>query len=557
MATSFVHSLHERGERTALVTPQGSVSYGRLATMADAIAKQICPSPALVVLEASATAAAVAAYVGCLRAGHSVILTDIGLSKEAWISRYPAHALICVEGGEAVVTHTGAQRPVLHPDLRVLLSTSGSTGSPKLVRLSNANLCANAASIAAYLNLTEDDRAITTLKFSYSYGLSVLNSHLAVGGSLLLSSRSVTEEAFWGQLHDGGANSFAGVPYTFETLHRSGALEHARGLRYVTQAGGRLAPHLIQHFAQLGAQRGWDFFVMYGQTEASPRMAYLPPALASEQPDAIGVAVPGGALYLVDADGAPIHTPGKPGELFYRGPNVMMGYAREANDLATPPGPDILATGDIATFDKDGLYRIVGRTSRFIKLFGLRISLDEVEATARALAPSAHVAGDDNGLAIALEDRDSSAVASLAANLANHLKLPVSCVQVNVWPSPPRLSSGKIDYPAILSAAHLTQPQVSEVHPPGSWLREYLRRTLLQARRILGLGGRWSSVSDLYEAILGTHVHASQTFTDLAGDSLSYVQVSLALEDWLGELPDNWEMLSIEELEGRRLVAAL
>ncbi len=174
----------------------------------------------------------------------------------------------------------------LHPDLALLLSTSGSTGSPKLVRLSHTNLRSNAASIADYLGLTPDDVAVSTLPLSYCYGLSVLTSHLLARASLLLSEDSVTTHSLWDLAARHGATSFAGVPHTFELLERSGRAEALpRTLRYVTQAGGRLDPADVRRWVRHGQARGFDFVVMYGQTEATARMAWLPPSLAAERPD--------------------------------------------------------------------------------------------------------------------------------------------------------------------------------------------------------------------------------------------------------------------------------
>ena len=224
----------------------------------------------------------------------------------------------------------------LHPDLALLLSTSGSTGSPKLVRLSHDNLRCNAASIADYLGLTPDDRAITSLPMHYCYGLSVVHSHLLVGAGLVLTDLSVVDECFWRLAEDAGATSFAGVPYTFEQLERSGFTERALpSLRYVTQAGGRMAPERVGRWRDHGRRSGWDLVVMYGQTEATARMAWLPPDRADAHPEAVGIPIPGGSFRLEPVD--EVDEPGV-GELVYAGPNVMQGYAVSAADLARGSG---------------------------------------------------------------------------------------------------------------------------------------------------------------------------------------------------------------------------
>ncbi|RYI97112.1 MAG: AMP-dependent synthetase, partial [Actinomycetales bacterium] len=229
-----------------------------------------------------------------------------------------------VEHDDAGWRRTAAPAPVLHPDLRLLLSTSGSTGSPKLVRLSRENLTSNAHAIADYLDLHGDDRAITSLPLHYCYGLSVLHSHLVRGAGVVLTDLSVVDECFWDLCRRARVTTLSGVPYTFELLHRSGFAEREPGsLRRVTQAGGRLRPEAVREYADTCATRGIDFFVMYGQTEATARMAYLPPALAAAHPDAAGIAIPGGHLRI---DSVP-DQPADVGEVVYSGPNVMLGYA--------------------------------------------------------------------------------------------------------------------------------------------------------------------------------------------------------------------------------------
>jgi acyl-CoA synthetase (AMP-forming)/AMP-acid ligase II len=189
--------------------------------------------------------------------------------------------------------------------------------------LSHTNLITNAAAIGDYLDIRETDRAATTLPMSYCYGLSVIHSHLLRGAGLILTDHSVVDDQFWTLFRRHRGTTFAGVPYTFELLERIGFdtmdLPH---LRYLTQAGGRLSPERVRRFAELGQRRGWQLFVMYGATEATARMAYLPPELAATRPTAIGRPIPGGSFSLEpvdDWDDDP-----EVGELVYRGPNVTV-----------------------------------------------------------------------------------------------------------------------------------------------------------------------------------------------------------------------------------------
>lgn len=281
--------------------------------------------------------------------------------------------------GAAVVwqcTGEGAYVHVAHPELALLLATSGSTGDAKFVRLSGANMLANACSIATYLGLAPGEIAIQSLPLHYSYGLSVLNSHLLAGATVALTSHSFIRPEFWRVVDGCRCTSFAGVPYMYETLHRLriNPAEH-NSLRTMTQAGGHLRVDFVRYFHEAAMNRGARFFVMYGQTEATARIAYVPPERLSEKYGSIGIAIPNGRLWLEVVDGEPAQQ-----QLFYSGPNVMMGYANGPADLAR--GDElggILATGDLAECDGDGYFRLTGRMARIAKLFGKRINLAGVE----------------------------------------------------------------------------------------------------------------------------------------------------------------------------------
>ncbi|MDP3491528.1 MAG: AMP-binding protein [Hyphomonadaceae bacterium] len=437
----------------------------------------------------------------------------------------------------------------LHPELRVLLSTSGSTGSPKFVKLSERNIWSNAESIATYLELTSKDRAATSLSFNYSYGMSVVNSHLMVGGSLLLTERSVSEPAFWREFEAAGATSFAGVPYTFELLRGTGdAWSRSSSLRYVTQAGGRLAPELVRHFTRLGVADGWRFYVMYGQTEAAPRIAYLPPEHADTHPDCIGVAIPGGELSLLDAAGRPISEAGVEGELVYRGANVMMGYALNSADLSTDETPPQLLTGDIALRNDQGLYRIVGRTSRIVKPFGVRINLDEMQDQIRETVPGAVCAGtDDRIVVLCPSPADASQVADLAQRLAAIYNLPLFLFHARAVDQVPMLSNGKTDLQAVLALADAEGMSTAEIGAAKTLWRRVAAAFGLPPRPQLAAT---QSVSAIFATYLEARpIEEESTFEALAGDSLSYVRTQLALEAYMGAPPVDWHQWSVADLE--------
>ena len=224
--------------------------------------------------------------------------------------------------------------PSPHPDLALLLSTSGSTGSPKLVRLSYENLLSNTMSICEYLKIIRADRPITTLPMNYSYGLSVINTHLYAGASIILTDQSYAQKTFWDLFKKNSATSFSGVPYTYEILKR---IHFERmelpSLKCMTQAGGKLSEELQRFFAEYAIKRNIDFYVMYGQTEATARMSYLAPKLAMEKLGSIGKAIPRGRFEIRDDQNNIINQPGVKGNLFYCGTNVFMGYADSINDL--------------------------------------------------------------------------------------------------------------------------------------------------------------------------------------------------------------------------------
>jgi acyl-coenzyme A synthetase/AMP-(fatty) acid ligase len=216
---------------------------------------------------------------------------------------------------------------------------------------------------------------------NYVYGLSIINSHFLVGATLLLTDKTLMQKEFWAFFKEAEATSFGGVPYTYEMLDK---LRFYRmdlpSLRTMTQAGGKITPELHEKFAKYAAEKGKHFVVMYGAAEATSRMGYLPPEKAVEKKGSMGIPIPGGKFFLLDADGKEITTPYTTGELVYEGKNVTLGYAECGDDLAKgDERHGRLETGDMAQFDEDGFYYIVGRKKRFLKIYGNRVNLDEID----------------------------------------------------------------------------------------------------------------------------------------------------------------------------------
>jgi acyl-coenzyme A synthetase/AMP-(fatty) acid ligase len=337
---------------------------------------------------------------------------------------------------------------VLHEDLALLMATSGSTGSPKLVRLSFRNIIKNAESIVQYLRITAKERAITSLPFNYSYGLSVINSHLRAGASLVLSNKTLTDKSFWQQIRDHQVTSFAGVPFSYEMLLklRFGQIEMS-SIKTLTQAGGRLGPIKMGQVQKICNEKGINFFPMYGQTEATARIAYLAPKDIETKLGSIGKAIPGGQLWLEGENGERIDTIGTIGELVYTGPNVSMGYAECPEDLALGDlNQGLLRTGDLARQDEDGYFFIEGRRNRFLKIFGIRVSLDAVEEITanKGLKCAAH--GVDDRLVLFVVESPQIDLNAVKAEMADSLSVHHSAVQVRFLPELPRLHTGKVDY---------------------------------------------------------------------------------------------------------------
>lgn len=360
-----------------------------------------------------------------------------------------AHGEHVLEGwGYTLLRRTGAAEHELFDELALLLTTSGSTGSPKLVRQSYDNVFSNAASIADYLALDASERPITTLPMNYTYGLSIINSHLLVGATVLLTERGPLEREFWTFFREQQATSFGGVPYTYEILERLRfRMMDLPSLRTMTQAGGKLPVDLHERFAAWAAEHGKRFVVMYGQAEATARMGYLPAERAIEKRGSMGIAIPGGTLELVDDDGSVIEGADVVGELVFHGPNVTLGYAERPEDLALgDERHGTLKTGDMARRDEDGFFYITGRKKRFLKVFGNRVNLDELD---RIVAHEfddleCTCAGTDDHVRIYLTDGARAEAVRHLLSERTHLNL--SAFETHVIERIPRNEAGKVLY---------------------------------------------------------------------------------------------------------------
>lgn len=330
----------------------------------------------------------------------------------------------------------------IHSDLKLLISTSGTTGSPKFVKLSEANLLANADSICAYLPIDSADVAPLNLPLYYSYGLSVLISNSICGGKIACINDDILSKPFWEKFEQFGFTSIAGVPFVYEMLDRIGFTKKTYpSLKYITQAGGKLHDKFVVKYGTYAKENNIDFFVMYGQTEATARLSYLAPQYTLTKTGSIGKPIKNGHFYI-DEEGS---------ELCYTGPNVSGGYATQLSDLAFFAPMPVLHTGDMARVDEDGFYYITGRLKRFVKLFGNRINLDEIEAFLSSSALDAKCAGyEDKHLYVFLTDTGTD-TKQLTDLINRAFKIHPTAIKAIFVEEMPLTSNGKVDYNKLIS----------------------------------------------------------------------------------------------------------
>ena len=432
---------------TALIAGEQALSFNQLV---DQFAQYLAPLKGkpkqLVAIEMDNSLSATLMYLACLDAGHVALLLDAKQTPEqktATIAHFQVN--YCYSSASGLAIHNESKH-ALADELALMLATSGSTGTVKYVCLSRRNIISNAQAIIEYLAISSNERAITSLPLHYSYGLSVLHSHLLAGASTVLTAESVMSKGFWQLMREQQISHLAAVPAQYQMLARL-KLEQMPlpALTTLTQAGGRLGDALAQHFATWAKNTQRRFFIMYGQTEATARIAYLHPEKAGTKPGCIGQVIPGGHLSLVGIDGELIHQPLQQGELVYQGDNVMLGYAHGVDELAHFTPADRLHTGDLAYLDNDGDFVICGRIKRIIKLQGVRFSLDELEQRLQqeVSADLVAVGEDEQLMVIATDEKSGHDIKQyLRLTFAIHPSL-VAVKQVDEFPL---LSNGKLDY---------------------------------------------------------------------------------------------------------------
>lgn len=349
---------------------------------------------------------------------------------------------------------TGYAPAKLYEDLAMLLTTSGSTGSPKLVRHRYRNLYANAENVAAFFGFNENDRSLIDLQLHYTMGLNVACSSLYAGATLIMTTKNVMDKQYWEYFKAQRVTNITGVPYTYEMLKKLRFfrmdLPH---LRIVAEGGGRLTDELFREVATYARDTGKQFFATFGTSETTARLAFLPPECALERIGSIGKAIPHGRLSLIDDDGSKIEQAEATGELVYSGENVTLGYALNAEDLLKgDERHGVYRTGDLAHRDADGFYYIIGRKSRFLKLFGFRVGLDESERLIRTqFGIECACTGNDERMLIFVTAPDMES--RIRKFMAEKTGILVSAFAVRQVAQIPKNEVGKILYSKLMEEA--------------------------------------------------------------------------------------------------------
>ena len=447
----------------AAIDAQGNeLSYGELCGFAEELRMAMSPR-SLVFIMAENNVGGIVWTIGSIAAKQVPLIlnahTEEGLFNNLMEIYKPAY--ICVplnsplvdkykvtkEAFSYILLSTDNEPCELHDELSHLLPTSGSTGSPKLVRHKYENIDAAALNISTFFELNEGERPLLVLPLYYTMGLSVVFSHLYVGATILITNQNMTDRAFWQFIKDEKATSFTGVPYSFEILNLMRFFRmDLPDLKLLTQGGGKMSKTLNQKFVEYCQNTGKRWIATYGQSEGTARMAYLPAEWAESKMGSIGRAVPNGEMFLIDAVGNVIEEAHVEGEMCYRGKNVTMGYAYKQEDLMLGDERNgFLRTGDLAYKDEDDCFYIVGRMGRFLKLYGMRIGLDECEQIIKTKYPiECACVGNDEKMYVYITDE--SLQSQVKEELVAKTKLVASAFEIRVIAQIPKNEAGKILY---------------------------------------------------------------------------------------------------------------
>lgn len=466
----FFDKLEEFGTQKALLQDDGSsCTYHDIVMAADNLSQLLAPRSLVFVL-CTNTIASITGYLSFLRCravpvllaadiDDALLQTLLDIYQPGYLycpqSREMADDILCkldsciyVNNGYRLLSLKKEMQYPVYDELALLLTTSGSTGSPKFVRLSYENIESNAEAICEYLEIDKTERPVTTLPMYYTYGLSVIHSHLCKGAAIVVTDKPVIRKEFWELVEKERVTSLAGVPYTYEVLKKIHFLDmELPVLKTLTQAGGKLSAGLHKEFAAYAERTDKKFIVMYGQTEATARMSYLPSEKSLEKCGSIGIPIPGGRFSLEDSDGKEVMRPDLEGELIYHGKNVALGYAGKAEDLGKENEFHyVLHTGDMAKMDAEGYYYITGRKKRFLKLYGSRVNLDEIDQIVKNRYPQIEcvTVGSDRKMFIYITSEEY--LAEVRKFIIHTTHINAAAVETRFIPEIPKSPVGKILY---------------------------------------------------------------------------------------------------------------
>lgn len=460
----ILHLSEQPKEAVASIDSSGNtLTYGELVSFSEEIAS-IIPQRSLLFLLTENNVGGIAWGIGCLNAKNVPLILNAHIEDGLYQNLFEIYqpSYLCMPSALAVslaayevvterygyiLLKTNLEACPMYAELSHLLPTSGSTGSPKLVRHKYENIEAAALNISTFFHLTKEDRPLLVLPLYYTMGISVVFSHLYVGATILVTNQNMTDRSFWSFIKEQKATSFTGVPYSFEILNLMRFFRmDLPDLKLLTQGGGKMPRQLNLKFAEYCKDNKKLWIATYGQSEGTARMAYLPAKWAVEKVGSIGVAVPNAELSLMDNEGNVIEEANTEGEMCYRGKNVTLGYARKREDLLLgDERHGFMRTGDLAYRDEDGCYYIVGRMGRFLKLFGMRVGLDECEQIIKSKFPiECACVGTDERMVVYLTNEQY--VRSVKDLLVEKTKLVASVFDVRIVDAMPRNESGKILY---------------------------------------------------------------------------------------------------------------
>jgi len=433
-------------------------TFEEIFSLADALYKNI-EIRSVVLIESERDLGTVLAYIGALRNDAIPLLIDANSARstlEALINDYKVDVIFaknnCTSINYAFVSclygfqiYHRLSKLVEKPfdKLALLLPTSGSTGEAKCVRTSYENLNEATLSVLRYMEMDSARISISSLQLHYTYGLSVLNLSLASRSKFVLTKHSWIEREFWSLVELHGVTDLSGVPFMFQTLRRLKLSEKIlMNLRCVNQAGGRLEPKFTQYFIDYFSAHAVSYLTMYGATEASPRISYVPADRAKEKLGTVGLPLDIGKLYTDAKDGK------SEGELIYEGSNVCLGYAYSRDDLVKgDENNNILKTGDLGFIDEDGFATIVGRKKRFVKVFGMSVNLDALEPIVKSIAAESVVIGEDDNVKVLVTM--STPANEIKEKIMSQVTFSNKGLKVVPIPEIYLNSSGKPDYPKL------------------------------------------------------------------------------------------------------------